>query len=84
MEATQAFMFRAQESFVRETDEAARLTGLNRSEYARRAIEAANARAMHTHMAVLSSRLAAQTESMAEALDGSAADGLPGSEEGKN
>lgn len=77
MEPTTQFVFRAPESFVRETDEAARLHGLSRSEYARRAIEEANARAMRERIAALSRRLAAQTATETEALDGSTPDGLP-------
>lgn len=76
METTSQFVFRAPESFVRETAEAARLSGLSRSEYARRAIEEANARAMQGRIATLSRKLAAQTTSEADALDGSAPDGL--------
>ncbi|MBA3625912.1 MAG: antitoxin of toxin-antitoxin stability system [Methylibium sp.] len=76
METTSQFVFRAPESFVRETAEAARLSGLSRSEYARRAIEEANARAMQMRMAALSRRLAGQTADENEALDGSAPDGL--------
>lgn len=76
METTSQFVFRAPESFVRETAEAARLSGLSRSEYARRAIEEANARAMQMRMAALSRRLAGQMADENEALDGSAPDGL--------
>lgn len=76
MEATTQFAFRASESFVRETAEAARLSGLSRSEYARRAIEEANARAMQSRIGALSRRLAGQTEDEAEALDGTASDGM--------
>lgn len=76
METTSQFVFRVPESFVRETTEAARLSGLSRSEYARRAIEEANARAMQGRIAALSRRLAEQTTAEAEALDGSVSDGL--------
>ena len=74
---TQTVIIRAPESLVRQTDEAARLMGLNRSEYARRAIEAANAQAMRAHMARLSQKLALLDADEAEELDGSAGDGLP-------
>jgi hypothetical protein len=77
MENSSPFMFRAPESFIRETTEAARLSGLSRSEYARRAIEEANARAMQERIAQLSRQLAAQTESELVMLDGSASDSLP-------
>ena len=76
MEATSQFAFRAPESFVRETTEAARLSGLSRSAYARRVIEEANARAMRGRIAALSLQLAEQTKAEAEALDGAVTDGL--------
>lgn len=76
MESTTQFAFRAPESFVRETAEAARASGLSRSEYARRAIEAANALAMHGRVAQLARRLAAQTAAETAALDGASPDGL--------
>lgn len=75
MESTSQFVFRAPDSFHRETAEAARLSGLSRSEYARRAIEEANARAMRGRIASLSRRLSAQTTTETEALDGSVSDG---------
>jgi hypothetical protein len=74
METTSQFMFRAPDSFVRETTEAARLSGLSRSEYARRAIEEANTRAMQGRITALSHQLAAQTAAEVEALDGASAD----------
>ena len=77
MENNSPFMFRAPESFIRETTEAARLSGLSRSEYARRAIEDANARAMQDRIGQLSRQLAAQTEVELAALDGSSSDSLP-------
>ncbi len=76
MEPSSQFVFRAPESFVRETAEAARLSGLSRSEYARRAIEEANARAMQGRIAALSRKLAAQTTAESDSLDGSSPDGL--------
>ncbi|MDQ6628217.1 MAG: hypothetical protein M3Z29_07190 [Pseudomonadota bacterium] len=77
VESTSQFVFRAPESFVRETTQAARLSGLSRSEYARRAIEEANARAMRGRIGELSRSLAAQTAAESQALDGTASDGLP-------
>ena len=76
MESSIPFVFRAPESFVRETSEAARLVGLTRSEYARRAIVVANASAMHGRIAALSRALAAQTAKENDALDGTSQDGL--------
>lgn len=77
MESTSQFIFRAPDSFVQETTEAARLSGMSRSAYARQAIEVANARTMHNRINALSRRLAAQTALELETLDGTAADGLP-------
>lgn len=76
MESSTQFPFRAPESFVRETTEAARLCGMGRSEYVRQAIEAANARAMHDRIAALSRRLVAQSATEIESLDGAANDGI--------
>ncbi len=53
-----------------------RLAGMTRSEYARRAIEEANVRAMQGRIAALSQALAARTAAEGDALDGSSADGL--------
>ena len=76
MDTTAQFVFRAPESFVRETAEAARLSGLSRSEYARRVIEEANARAMQERIAMLSRQLSAQTAAETDELDATTADGL--------
>ena len=76
MESTSQFVFRVPDSFVRETAEAARLSGLSRSEYARRAIEQANTRTMQGRIAALSRKLAEQSAAEADALDGSVSDGL--------
>lgn len=76
MDATSQFVFRAPQSFIDETAEAARSSGMSRSEYARRAIEAANVQAMQSRMAVLSRQLADQGAVESEALDESTPDGL--------
>lgn len=76
METTTQFVFRAPESFVRETTEAARLSGLSRSEYARRAIEQANARAMQVRITALSRQLSSRIANEVEELDSTASDGL--------
>ena len=76
METSSQLVSRAPESFVRETAEAARLSGLSRSEYARRAIEEANARAMQGRIVALSRRLSVQTTAESDSLDGSTPDGL--------
>ncbi len=76
METSSQFAFRAPDSFIDETTEAARMSGLSRSAYARRAIEEANARAMQRRIAALSRQLAAHTGLEVDALDGASADGL--------
>jgi len=76
METSSQFTFRAPDSFIGETTEAARMSGLSRSEYARKAIEEANGRAMQRRIASLSRRLAASTDAELDALDSTAADGL--------
>lgn len=74
---TQAlFSFRATKPFVDETTQSAKLAGLSRSEYARRAIEEMNHRVMRERIAVLSKQLSAQSLAVNEALDDAAADGL--------
>ena len=76
MEAQALFSFRATKPFVDETTQSAKLAGLSRSEYARRAIEAMNQRVMRERIAVLSKQLSAQSLAVNEALDGTTGDGL--------
>lgn len=76
MEAQALFSFRVTKPFVDETTQSAKLAGLSRSEYARRAIEEMNCRVMRERIAVLSKQLSAQSHALNEALDDTAGDGL--------
>jgi hypothetical protein len=76
MEAPALFSFRATKPFVDETTQSAKLAGLSRSEYARRAIEEMNHRVMRERIAMLSRQLSAQSLAANEALDDTTADGL--------
>lgn len=78
METSAQFSFRAPTPFIAETEAAARLAGLSRSEYARRAIEAMNRRVMEERIATLSRQLSALSLAEAEAMDNASADGLNG------
>ena len=76
MEAQTLFSFRVTKPFVDETTQSAKLAGLSRSEYARRAIEEMNHRVMMERIAMLSKQLSAQSSAVDEALDDSTQDGL--------
>jgi hypothetical protein len=76
METQTLFSFRVTKPFVDETTQSAKLAGLSRSEYARRAIEEMNHRTMRERIATLSKQLSAQSLALNEALDDTAGDGL--------
>ncbi len=76
MDTQALFSFRATKPFVAETTQSAKLAGLSRSEYARRAIEEMNHRVMRERIAALSKQLSAQSLSVNEALDDTKDDGL--------
>ncbi len=76
MEAQALFSFRVTKPFVDETTQSAKLAGLSRSEYARRAIEEMNHRVMRERIAMLSKQLSAESLAANEALDDATADGL--------
>jgi len=76
METQTLFSFRVTKPFVDETTQSAKLAGLSRSEYARRAIEEMNRRVMRERIALLSKQLSAQSFAASEALDDTTADGL--------
>ena len=76
MEAQALFSFRATKPFVDETTQSAKLAGLSRSEYARRAIEEMNHRVMRERIAMLSKQLSAESLAVNEALVDTTADGL--------
>lgn len=76
MESQALFSFRVTKPFVDETTQSAKLVGLSRSEYARRAIEEMNQRVMRERIAALSKQLSAQSLAASEALDDTTQDGL--------
>ncbi len=76
MEAQALFSFRVTKPFVDETTQSAKLAGLSRSEYARRAIEEMNQRVMRERIATLSKQLSAQSLAANEALEDTTEDGL--------
>ena len=76
MEAQSLFSFRVTKPFVDETTQSAKLAGLSRSEYARRAIEEMNRQVMRGRIAMLSKQLSAQSLALNAALDDSTGDGL--------
>ena len=76
METQALFSFRVTQPFVDETTQSAKLAGLSRSEYARRAIEEMNHRVMRERIAALSKQLSAQSLALNQGLDDTAADGL--------
>lgn len=72
------FSFRVTESFVDTTTQHAKLTGLNRSEYARQAIEEKNHQVMEERIRLLSKQLSAQSLAVNQTLDDTVSDGLHG------
>lgn len=76
MEIQALFSFRATKPFVEETTQSAKLTGLSRSEYARRAIEEMNHRVMQERIAKLSKQLSTQSRVANDAMDEATQDGL--------
>lgn len=76
METQALFSFRATKPFVDETTQSAKLAGLSRSEYARRAIEEMNHRVMRERIAMLSKQLSEQSLTINEAMADATQDGL--------
>lgn len=76
MDIQALFSFRVNKPFVEETTQSAKIAGLSRSEYARRAIEEMNQRVMRERIAELSKQLSAQSLAINEALDDTSGDGL--------
>lgn len=68
--------FRSPTELVQQTDELARLSGMSRSDYLRKAIEEKNARTLAERMVFLSRVLAAKHLEINEAMDASLRDGL--------
>ncbi len=76
MEALTTFSLRIPKDLARQVAAEAKRSGLSRSEYARRAMEAFNQQQMQSRMAELSAQLAAHSAAVAEAMDASVSDGL--------
>lgn len=70
--------FRSTTELVEQTDELARLSGMSRSDYLRKAIEEKNARTLAGRIAFLSRTLSAKHLEINEAMDASLKDGLAG------
>jgi predicted transcriptional regulator len=76
MEDLITFSFRVPRDLAAAVEAAARQMGLNRSEYARRALEQFQAQHMQDRMAELSRRVARQSAEAAGSMEGSGTDGL--------
>jgi predicted transcriptional regulator len=76
MDAYTNFSFRLPEALDRDVAEAAELSGLTKSEYARRALEEFNHRQMQERIGQLSTLLSAQSAAAAAAMDEAVSDGL--------
>ena len=68
--------FRATTELVEQTDELARLSGMSRSDYLRKAIEEKNERTLAGRIAFLSRTLSEKHLEINEAMDASLRDGL--------
>ena len=68
--------FRSSTELVEQTDELARLSGMSRSDYLRKAIEEKNERTLAERIAFLSRALSAKHLKINEAMDASLRDGL--------
>lgn len=76
MEDLISFSLRIPKSLATSIEATARRLGVSKSEYARRAMEAFEQRAMHDRIAELSHQLATHSESASQAMDDSTSDGL--------
>jgi hypothetical protein len=76
MEDLVTFSFRIPKPLARTVEAEAKRSGLNKSEYARRALEELNHRLMQERITELSLRLASQSATAAQAMDSSTSDGL--------
>lgn len=70
------FSFRLPRDLAADIEAAAKQMGINRSDYARRALEHFRDHAMQQQMADLSRQLALQTVELARAMEASESDGL--------
>jgi Arc/MetJ-type ribon-helix-helix transcriptional regulator len=76
MEDLTSFSFRIPKALARSIEAEAKRSGLNKSEYARRALEDFNERAMQERIAQISQRLASQSAAAAQSMEPSTSDGL--------
>ena len=72
-----SFSLRIPKALARSIEAEAKRSGLNKSEYARRALEDFNQRVMQERIAEISVRLAYQSAAAAESMEPSTSDGLP-------
>ena len=68
--------FRSPTELVEQTDELARLSGMSRSDYLRKAVEEKNGRILAERIVFLSHALSAKHLEISEAMDASMGDGL--------
>jgi hypothetical protein len=76
MEDLTSFSLRIPKALARSIEAEAKRSGLNKSEYARRALEDFNQRVMHERIAEISRRLAYESTAAAESMEPSTSDGL--------
>lgn len=76
MEDLISFSLRIPKSLAASIEATAKRLGVSKSEYARRAMEEFEERAMHERIAELSRRLAAHSASAAHSMEESSSDGL--------
>ena len=76
MEELTSFSLRIPKSLAASIEATAKRLGVSKSEYARRAMEEFEERAMHERIAELSRRLAAHSASAAHSMEESSSDGL--------
>jgi hypothetical protein len=77
MEELTSLSLRIPKSLARSIEAEAKRSGVNKSEYARRALEDFNQRVMQERIAEISRRLAYQSAAAAQSMDPSTSDGLP-------
>ncbi len=76
MDELTPFSLRIPKALARSIEAEAKRVGLNKSEYARRALEDFNQRVMHERIAEISVRLASQSAAEAQSMEPSTSDGL--------
>ncbi len=76
MDDLTSFSLRIPKALARSIEAEARRSGLNKSEYARRALEEFNQRMMQERITEISLRLSAQSAAAAQSMEPSTSDGL--------